>query len=95
MSERSVFILGAATATAFGTTLKANCDALFAGRTAFALPRHFDAKGRMLGIDPELDHGAGSRAERLLTKLRNAIDFAIPADTKLFAATTVGARKKP
>ena len=91
MSERSVFILGAATATAFGTTLKANCDALFANRTAFVLPRHFDAKGRMLGIDPELDHGSGSRAERLLTKLRDAVDFAIPADTKLFAATTIGA----
>ena len=91
MSERSVFILGAAAATAFGATPKANCDALFAGRTAFALPRHFDAKGRMLGIDPELDRGPGSRAERLLVKLRDAVDFDVPPGTHLFAATTVGA----
>jgi 3-oxoacyl-(acyl-carrier-protein) synthase len=92
MIERPVFILGAAAATAFGTTLRANCDALFAGRTAFACPRHFDAKGRVLGIDPELDNGpGGSRSERLLLKLRDAVDFTIPMGTHLFAATTVGA----
>ncbi len=91
MAEAPVFILGTAAATPFGGTVRENCDALFAGRTAFAPPRHFDGRGRRLGIDPELDGGDGSRAERLLCKLRDSIDFAIPPGTRLFVATTVGA----
>lgn len=91
MAEAPVFILGTAAATPFGGTVRENCDALFAGRTAFAMPRHFDGRGRQLGIDPELDGGAGSRAERLLCKLRDSINFTIPAGTRLFVATTVGA----
>ncbi|MBQ6352361.1 MAG: hypothetical protein IJJ28_03740, partial [Lentisphaeria bacterium] len=91
MTEQPVFILGTAAATPLGGTVRDNCDALLAGRTAVAAPCHFDAGGRRLGVDPELDGGNGSRAERLLEKLRAAIDFDIPAGTRLFVATTVGA----
>jgi len=91
MTDAPVSILGTAVATAFGVTVEENCDALLAGRTDFCPPRHFDARGRLLGVDPELDGGAGSRMERLLEKLRDAVTFPIPPGTRLFAATTVGA----
>ena len=91
MGEPSIAVLGSALATPFGTGLRINCDALFAGKNTFRLPNHFDSKGRLLGIDPELDGGSGSRAVRLLTKLRDSLDFKIPAGTRLFLATTVGA----
>ena len=91
MAESPVFILGTAAATAFGGTVRANCDALLAGRDDFAAPRHFDGRGRRLGIDPELDGGTGSRMARALAKLKNSLPFRIPAGTRLFAATTVGA----
>ena len=83
MPDPEVFICGTAAATPFGASVRENLDALFAGRTAFAEPRHFDAKGRLLGIDPDLDGGSESRAFRLLRKLRDAIDFPIPAGTRL------------
>lgn len=91
MSELVTYIRGAAAATPLGGTVKDNCDALLAGRTAFTVPAHFDAKGRKLGVDHELDGGGGSRAFRLLEKLRASLDFAVPPGTRLFAATTVGA----
>ena len=91
MTEKPTYILGAAAATPLAATVKENCDALLAGCTAFTEPRHFDAKGRLLGVDRDLDGGAGSRAFRLLEKLRASLDFAIPPGTRLFAATTVGA----
>ena len=91
MPEHATYILGAAVATPLGATVKENCDALLAGRTAFTEPRHFDAKGRLLGVDHDLDGGTGSRAFRLLEKLRASLDFAVPPGTRLFAATTVGA----
>ncbi|MBQ9337229.1 MAG: beta-ketoacyl synthase [Lentisphaeria bacterium] len=84
-------VLGAALASPFGTSAETDCAALFSGRTAFRIPAHFDSKGRRLGIDPELDGGSGSRAVRLLEKLRTAVSFKIPADTVLFLSTTVGA----
>lgn len=91
MTDFSVAVLGTAVATPFGSSMKENCDALFRGRTSFREARHFDARGRKLGIDRELDEGRGSRAVRLLEKLRSAIDFTIPAGTRLFLGTTVGA----
>ena len=91
MSDFSVSVQGCALATPFGTSAEANCAALDAGRNCFRLPSHFDSKGRLLGIDPELDSGSGSRAVRLLTKLREALTFRLPPDTVLFLATTVGA----
>ena len=91
MPEHATYLRGTAAATPLGATVKENCDALLAGRTAFTEPRHFDAKGRLLGVDHDLDGGAGSRAFRLLEKLRASLDFAIPPGTRLFAATTVGA----
>ena len=91
MAEFAAAVLGSAVATAFGTSVNANCDALLAGRTAFRAPEHFDARGRLLGIDPDLDPGRGSRFFRLLAKLRDATEFALPAGTRLFLATTVGA----
>ena len=91
MGEFAAVVLGSAAATAFGTSVNANCEALFAARTAFRAPTHFDAKGRLLGIDPELDAGRGSRFFRLLAKLRDVTEFAIPEGTRLFLATTVGA----
>ena len=91
MGDSAAVVLGSAVATAFGTSVRTNCDALLATRTAFREPSHFDAKGRVLGIDPELDPGRGSRFFRLLAKLRDAADFAIPAGTRLFLASTVGA----
>jgi len=90
MTDRSAYIHGAAAVSPLGNTVGGQCDALLAGRTAFAEPRHFDAKGRRLGIDRELDDGPGSRAVRLLVKLRDSFDFAIPRGTRLFVATTVG-----
>lgn len=90
MRDRAVKVQGSALATPFGTDLRTNCNVLFDGKTAFRLPNHFDSKGRLLGIDPELDHGTGSRAVRLLTRLRDALPFRIPADTMLFLGTTVG-----
>ena len=90
MTDPDVFILGSAAVSAFGTSVAENCDALLSGRTAFAEPRHFDGKGRLLGLDPALDGGTGSRAVRLLARLRDALDFRIPAGTRLFVATTVG-----
>ena len=91
MTEVPTYIHGAAVLTALGNTPEANCDALLAGRSAFVEPRHFDAKGRKLGVIPELDRGSGSRAVRLLEMLRDAVKFDIPAGTKLFVSTTVGA----
>ena len=90
MSEPAA-VLGAALATPFGTSVEINCAALFAGKNAFRVPAHFDSKGRMIGIDPDLDGGSGSRAVRLLEKLRDAVAFKIPPDTVLFLSTTVGA----
>ena len=91
MSESSVHILGTAAVTPLGSTVRDNCDALLAGHRCFAPPRHFDSRGRLLGVDPELDGGAEpSRMERLLCKLAGALGFSIPAGTRLFAATTVG-----
>lgn len=84
-------VLGTALATPFGTSPETNCAGMFAEKTAFRIPSHFDSKGRLIGIDPELDGGHGSRAVRLLEKLRAAVPFAIPADTMLFLSTTVGA----
>ena len=91
MTEAGAYIHGAAAATPLGNTVGGLCDALLAGRTAFSEPGHFDGKGRRLGIDHELDGGGGSRAVRLLVKLRDSLDFAIPRGTRLFVATTVGA----
>jgi 3-oxoacyl-(acyl-carrier-protein) synthase len=91
MPDHATYIRGAAAATALGGTVRENCDALIEGRTAFSEPAHFDAKGRKLGVDHELDGGSGSRAFRLLAKLRDVLDFAIPSGTRLFVATTVGA----
>ena len=90
MPERITYVRGAAATSPLGGNVKDNCDALLAGRTAFSEPRHFDAKGRKLGVDHELDGGSGSRAFRLLMKLRCSLGFAIPPGTRLFAATTVG-----
>ena len=90
MPEQVTYIRGTAAVSPLGGNVKDNCDALLAGRTAFSEPGHFDAKGRRLGVDHELDEGSGSRAVRLLTKLRDSLDFAIPPGTRLFAATTVG-----
>ena len=90
MPEQVTYIRGTAAVSPLGGNVKDNCDALLAGRTAFTAPVHFDAKGRKLGVDHELDGGSGSRAFRLLEKLRGAIDFVIPPGTRLFAATTVG-----
>ena len=86
----TAYILGTAAASALGNTVAENCDALLAGRTAFTEPGHFDAKGRRLGVDHELDGGSGSRAFRLLAKLRDSLGFAVPPGTHLFVATTVG-----
>lgn len=91
MSETGVPVTGCALATPFGCLIGTNCDALYEKRTAFRIPAHFDSRGRRLGIDPELDDGSGSRAVRLLTKLHDSLPFRIPAGTKLFLATTVGA----
>ena len=91
MNELSVAVLGTAAVTPLGISVEQNCDALFLGRTAFREARHFDARGRKLGIDPELDEGCGSRAVRLLEKLRSALKFAIPVGTRFFLSTTVGA----
>jgi 3-oxoacyl-(acyl-carrier-protein) synthase len=91
MPDHATYILGSAAATPLGGTVRENCDALLEGRTAFTGPEHFDAKGRKLGVDHELDGGPDSRAFRMLVKLRDVLDFAIPPDTRLFVATTVGA----
>ena len=90
MAEQISYVLGAAAATPLGSTVGENCDALISGRSAFSPPRHFDAKGRKLGVDHDLDGGSGSRAFRLLEKLRASLGFAVPPGTKLFVATTVG-----
>ena len=91
MSEETVHILGAAAVTPLGSTVRENCDALLVGRSCFAAPRHFDSRGRLLGVDPELDGGKEpSRMERLLGKLAGSLTFPVPAGTRLFAATTVG-----
>ena len=91
MSESIVHILGAAAVTPLGSTVRENGDALLAGGNCFVPPRHFDSRGRLLGVDPELDGGkGGSRMERLLCKLAGALEFTIPVGTRLFAATTVG-----
>ena len=91
MTERPIYIRGSAAVSPLGDTAGKNCSALISGKTAFSSPRHFDAKGRRLGVDHELDGGSGSRMFRLLTKLRDALPFAVPPGTRLFAATTVGA----
>ena len=91
MPDHVTYIHGSAAVTPLGNTVRENCDALLEGRSAFSEPAHFDAKGRKLGVDHELDGGPGSRAFRLLAKLRDVLDFAIPPETRLFVATTVGA----
>jgi len=91
MAESSAMVQGCALATPFGCSVKTNCNILYEGRDTFRVPAHFDSKGRKLGIDPELDCGQGSRAVRLLIKLRDGMDFRIPPDTLLFLSTTVGA----
>ena len=91
MGEPSIAVLGSALATPFGTAAAQNALALDEGQNTFRLPAHFDSNGRLLGVDPELDGGPGSRAVRLLIKLRGALDFKIPGGTRLFLATTVGA----
>lgn len=91
MTDPSVYILGTAAVTPLASTIRENCDALLEGKTGFAQPRHFDSKGRLLGVDFELDGTGSSRMERLLCKLAASLDFTIPAGTRLFAATTVGA----
>ena len=91
MSDAAAYILGTAAVTPLGSTVRENCDALLEGRTCFARPRHFDSRGRLLGVDFELDGTGRSRMERLLCKLADSLDFAVPAGTRLFAATTVGA----
>ena len=91
MHEFSAAVLGSAAATPFDTSVSGNCEALLDGRNTFRIPAHFNSKGRLLGIDPELDPGSGSRAVRLLKKLRDATSFRVPADAMLFLATTVGA----
>ncbi|MBQ9502220.1 MAG: hypothetical protein IJU70_08700 [Lentisphaeria bacterium] len=90
MTEKPVYILGAAAVTPFGSTVRENCDALLAVRTCFSAPRHFDGAGRLLGVDHDLDGGRNSRAERLLCKLESALPFSIPPGTRLFVATTIG-----
>lgn len=91
MTDPSVYILASAAVTPLASTVRENCDALLEGRTCFIQPRHFDSRGRLLGVDPELDGNGSSRMERLLDKLARSLDFTIPAGTRLFAATTVGA----
>ena len=92
MTELSVHILGTSAVTPLGRSVRENCDALLAGRSCFSAPRHFDAKGRLLGVDHELDgEGGVSRMERLLRKLACSLEFTLPAGTRLVAATTVGA----
>jgi len=91
MADLAAAVVGSAVATAFGSSLRENCDALLAARNDFRAPCHFDAGGKALGIDPELDRGKGSRFFRLLAKLRDAMSCRIPAGTRLFLATTVGA----
>ena len=91
MTETPVFILGTAAVTAFGSTVRENCDALLAGRSCFSAPQHFDSAGRLLGVDHDLDGGAGSRAERLLCKLESSLPFPVPSGTRLFVGTTIGA----
>lgn len=86
-----VTVAGTALATPFGCSVRTDLEALFAERNSFRIPSHFDSKGHLTGIDPELDPGKGSRAVRLLEKLRGALDFRIPAGTVLFLSTTVGA----
>ena len=85
-------IAGTAVATPFGTGTEPNCTAFFEGRNTFRTPGHYDSKGLLAGIDPDLDKKDGSsRAFRLLRKLKDAITFPIPPETPLFLSTTVGA----
>ena len=95
MTDLRASVLDSALATPFGTSIETDCAALFRGDAAFRVPRHFDSKGRLLGIDPELDRPDReneSRAVTLLMKLRDALPFRIPSDdTMLFLSTTVGA----
>ena len=91
MTDPSVYILGTAAVTPLAATVRENCGALLEGRTCFTSPRHFDSRGRLLGVDFDLDGKGSSRMERLLGKLADSLDFAVPAGTRLFAATTVGA----
>lgn len=85
-------IAGTAVATPFGTGTATNCTAFFEGRNTFRTPGHYDSKGLLAGIDPDLDKNDGSsRAFRLLRKLKDAIEFPIPPETPLFLSTTVGA----
>ena len=48
-------IVGTAAATPFGTELEQNCAAFFEGRNTFCTPRHYDSKGLIAGVDPDLD----------------------------------------
>lgn len=85
-------VLAAAAVTPLGNDIQSICDALYAGKNAFSVPRHFDAKGLVAAVDHSLDSDENdSRASRLLKKLKSAITFPIPPDTQLFLSTTVGA----
>ncbi len=86
-----IFITGAACACAFGSDLTTVADALFAKRTAFAVPEHFDSRGKMAGLDPDLTVSGMCRALQLAHKLRAVYPRPVPPDTVLFLATTVGA----
>ena len=88
-----IYITCSAVAGALGSRMTDVADALFAQRTAFALPGHFDSHGKVLGIDPDLNDfsAVGSRALLLARKLRAVYPGSVPPDTVLFLATTVGA----
>lgn len=86
-----IAITGTAIAVPGGTTARGVFDLLLAGERVFSLPEHFDSGGKLLGVDHTLDGGEGSRAVRLLERLRASMDFSIPDRTGLFLATTVGA----
>ena len=91
MRDVSAIVTGSAAVTPGAASVRENCDLLCAGKSFFSAPAHFDACGNRLGVDHSLDAGRGSRAVRLLEKLRASLDFRIPAGTRLFLSTTVGA----
>lgn len=91
MHDVSAIVTGSAAVTPASASLSGNRDFLCSGRAVFTKPEHFDSHGLLLGVDHSLDAGRGSRAFRLLEKLRDSIDFRIPAGTRLFLSTTVGA----
>lgn len=91
MRDVSAIVTGSAAVTPGASSVRENCDLLCAGKSFFSEPAHFDARGNVLGVDHSLDSGRGSRAVRLLEKLRASLDFRIPGGTRLFLSTTIGA----